>query len=1382
MARSKFPRLRRLAQYSRHYGGRDREVETGRVELISLRPPPVAQNQSLSSTPGSSISQISTLDFLGRLSEDFGIKQLYQNLRDQLEGELKELDEADVVRWGEERQNFQDIIEHYANCLPHANNISYDIKRHRNKKIVLIASKHSGALAIIRRIGFHGIEVVEGFNGHYAKGRLSSPAEYAEAEFEGATSLGSRLRIYGRLREASTTIGGVILVNETPYWLTTGYAFSGGDIDPGIEAEDKGKKKSRSPWKSLPGRVVAHRYPQAVTTRSRMDFVTRALHSTEATDWALVELPSDFLPPNIVLEEKRDFLKQSSWAIEDGAGKLLIEKTVSEADLEKLRKKDRRVECFIFVSASTFVPGLIAPGRSTVVLDGAAFSVLRVDMDSELDYGDSGSWVLVGNGVCGVIIAGSSRVPGQKGSLPAAYMIPIVDIFDNISTTLSVKVSLPTLVDYRIDCLKARRQANGWISGVMPFSQMNLELLLAQKKERALGYPGTESLKLHMGFNSALINHLCFVKPTRLLRSSLRVIGLHHETIHRLILLGEICPLRGNLRSRMRLWVNDYRKSRLRNPRSLACIAIMEICGDTEGGENLFFLILFMWKTFGLKDRDRWIDWLVQLLSSLFAIMDVPKMHTPSTAQLWIFVRCVISAFKDEELTHLDLATDHSLNVSKPSIVPWLELSVASTSSESELEHSIHRTSSEPELEHSVHKPSIKPGPEHSAPRDSTEPESEHSAPRESTEPESEHSAPSTSSEPEPEHPMPSTLSEPKSKHTVYRPLSEPELEHSVNSPLGKSDSRGSNPVVDSALRVLVMLWNILQGDKSQIVVYGGQDASWVALYATALGLDVQHRKEYWRHPIDLHHAGPTRYYTYGHGTESALSDVIVYDTNLAAGAEISKLPRRERTALRQPGEHSPWSIDQQRTSSVAVGTLAVKTSTPLGAARFSTQRLLPLRTLYAFPIEMPLKSKHLLQYFSEVALAPGRLPRNSISDSIASAINDPCGLRNVLMIAAFRHAWKFSHLGTFEQTFLYHKFQTIRLVNAQLRPSQFITFCADHITTLCFAECTLGNFDAAETHLKGMMLYMETRDSEPKDQRQVVTHELCDRYFILAYNMTQCLKSRLDDYLASPAGARYRCRSHLSSQDLERLVPEWHSYEANGAGLCLDAMSVFPSFFGSSAVHEKLNLVDASRIITCVKDITRIFDMRNSFQRVNSYDTSPYELWDQGDPSRLFTAVVEAHIESCSPMPEPFDGSSIQSSWIGISVATGMYLNSILGVWNHGQPEDDQLLYYILRYSHRDLTRHLSESMSYSSVPHDLWFWKLFVTAFHLAYARINRYNAWMDNVSSDLTGLIRVWAEETSTRSWQDARNKLARIVWPANFDKEGLAESIWDKALEL
>jgi hypothetical protein len=45
--------------------------------------------------------------------------------------------------------------------------------------------------------------------------------------------------------------------------------------------------------------------------------------------------------------------------------------------------------------------------------------------------------------------------------------------------------------------------------------------------------------------------------------------------------------------------------------------------------------------------------------------------------------------------------------------------------------------------------------------------------------------------------------------------------------------------------------------------------------------------------------------------------------------------------------------------------------------------------------------------------------------------------------------------------------------------------------------QCTFGNLEAADTHLRRVLSYIETR-GDPKDEQDAVAHELCDRYFIM--------------------------------------------------------------------------------------------------------------------------------------------------------------------------------------------------------------------------------------------------------------------------------------------
>lgn len=74
---------------------------------------------------------------------------------------------------------------------------------------------------------------------------------------------------------------------------------------------------------------------------------------------------------------------------------------------------------------------------------------------------------------------------------------------------------------------------------------------------------------------------------------------------------------------------------------------------------------------------------------------------------------------------------------------------------------------------------------------------------------------------------------------------------------------------------------------------------------------------------------------------------------------------------------------------------------------------------------------------------------------SLAYTIQQPEALRNTLLVAGIHYAWNTGELRTFEPTFLTHKIETIRLVNASLAGSRMDTLKAyiKPILTLCYAE-----------------------------------------------------------------------------------------------------------------------------------------------------------------------------------------------------------------------------------------------------------------------------------------------------------------------------------------
>ncbi|KAF4974566.1 hypothetical protein FZEAL_8538 [Fusarium zealandicum] len=659
------------------------------------------------SSTQSSNSQVSTYDILDRFPQSTRLRDKFRQLKDRLLNVPQHLSPDDLSRW---QENQQDFIRLLGNHGPFSEQVrqgaSFDAKMIGDRKLVIIGCKtgkirarvkrdleESGALDLVRDImGFDDVEVNTEFMGHLAKTSLPSASICAEADLGILSSLGSRLRIHGPGNtESITTVGGVILIDGKAYGLTSGCVISRQDLEVRNMAEaGEDTRLGHTNRKLLSQRIVAHNYgslksfqgqqfasqqwgrdevPQHCSTNVLGD--TQANCPDEASDWALVELPRHNVPPNAMLDRRRKSSGEWLWPRQATDEDILVQKTLSEADLAGLMKtEDGRVACLTYTSSSRPVPGFIAAGSSSIVLDGAIFSVLRVDMDDPL-----GSWVMVGNAVCGVIIAGSREDTDhgvqESGRMQAfwAYIIPIIDIFDSISHSLSATVSLATLVDYRIGVLQSRRRDLRWTSNMIPPRFLDMELLLAQQKEQRRGHGGIENMRLHARSNNILVPTPPPPNPSWISRYVLKgSIGIQHETIYRLLQLGEICPLSATFRPGLRQWAKNYRKSRFKNRRAFACVDIIDQCLQTEAGENLLGLLIFLCKTqqepshlegeTSLHRHSHRTAWLAQLLSSLLTILDIPKIAIPSTSQLQVFVSGIISAFDDRELRHLYLILD----------------------------------------------------------------------------------------------------------------------------------------------------------------------------------------------------------------------------------------------------------------------------------------------------------------------------------------------------------------------------------------------------------------------------------------------------------------------------------------------------------------------------------------------------------------------------------------------------------------------------------------------------------------------------------------------------------------------------------------------------
>ncbi|KAH7163703.1 hypothetical protein DER46DRAFT_310486 [Fusarium sp. MPI-SDFR-AT-0072] len=797
----------------------------------------------LSSNSGS-VSGSSTYSILNLLPYGSHLTVAFRELISRLRHQSFELTPSDRNKWQANREHLARLIwNHTAHPYQIRRDTSYEAREIGGRRVVIIGCKSrdvrdevqdiikgSGALYFVREtLGFDEIRVDMKFKGHLARGSLGSGFVSGGPNFQKSPILGMSMDLPTtdeKGTHTSTTLGGVILVDGTPYALAAGCPF-----------------KEKSGETCQDGELVVYSYgtsgngwqPEAV--RGTLRAGDKATCRTNAKDWALVSIPVDMIPPNTIVnaESLEDWPWSSSSSFLDSFP-LLVQRTINEQDLAwYMSQEGGSVACLAFPRSSpTPCAGYIAACTSAIILNGTMFTVLRVDMLSPLEYGDSGSWVLVGNAVCGIIIAGTGRPaefglrdePCEEPHVFSAYMLPMNEVMTSISDALHVEVSLPTLVDHRIDFLY--RQTNKWdISTNILSRALDMEFLLGQQKQGRRDHK-VESLQIDTSLINIAIPRFFPQKLSWPSRYVLESIGLHYETIHFLLPLGDICPLSDIFRPGLRQWATDYRKSRWHNRRTFVCTAIINQCLQTEAGENLLGLLIFLWKSqreshknFRKKalDTKRRIGWLAQLLFSLFSVMSISKTATPSTQELQSFIYCIISAFKDKDLKHLYLIPGARSQKEKasPSSQIW-----------------------------------------------STAPP-----------------------------PRPNPLQRGSSFISKWVSGVSHDVDLiGVDRAIGNlSRTSGSwNHSVAAITRVLVLLHTIYTSTREQVLVYCGENSSWVAFYAeVVLGLDVSYRIM----AIDGARAIPPKFSRFRHNMGSGRPDMVVYFSDEVKLPEICEIVDR---------------------------------------------------------------------------------------------------------------------------------------------------------------------------------------------------------------------------------------------------------------------------------------------------------------------------------------------------------------------------------------------------------------------------------------------------------------------------------------------------------
>ncbi|KAF5684835.1 hypothetical protein FCIRC_3744 [Fusarium circinatum] len=495
----------------------------------------------------------------------------------------------------------------------------------------------------------------------------------------------------------------------------------------------------------------------------------------------------------------------------------------------------------------------------------------------------------------------------------------------------------------------------------------------------------------------------------------------------------------------------------------------------------------------------------------------------------------------------------------------------------------------------------------------------------------------------------------------------------------------------------------------------------------------------------------------------------------------MPKIPLRERRTKTRPGQQMVWSVTQSQAAAV----ITYPNETSLMALLSDVMRPSGVFDPFdALPIKMPLRSKELLHYFFQAGYGFGPFPRNPDDWSAPAPdfdMDNPDLLQNTLLVSGIHYARNKGDLALFEPTFLYHKIQCIRQVNFWLRggPDKNLqTKCARYISTLAITEACLGDFEAAESHLNGLVVYLDSKRLQTgQDARGQVEDELTSRYLNLAKNVLHSTASRVKDLIANYCVAR-GIKEPLKDTEYGLMKHKPHLHDTSGTISCLKATRMLPFFFGFLPTERMPKDVDMHMTVTVLRDLTRRADPRHT----NRSAYTNWKVWHSGDTPRLLFALVDSHIESFSDKLQlpPQGRQTFISSWSSFCVTMSMYLTNVVELWNHGLPIERRLHYYTIRVLEDDIRNgyetleHMDQETRYT------WFWKAFVGSLTVAQGQLTNYDERLDGMFDKFSKYIKAftWVEKMS--SWDEAKRILVTVVWPMECTQDEICTKVWARLL--
>lgn len=407
--------------------------------------------------------------------------------------------------------------------------------------------------------------------------------------------------------------------------------------------------------------------------------------------------------------------------------------------------------------------------------------------------------------------------------------------------------------------------------------------------------------------------------------------------------------------------------------------------------------------------------------------------------------------------------------------------------------------------------------------------------------------------------------------------------------------------------------------------------------------------------------------------------------------------------------------------------------------------------------------------------------------------MHDPTALRNTLLLAGLHYSWNTGLQSSYEETTLVTKIDTIRSVNEWIKEGRHTAFTnsAKQVATLSLIECGAGNVTRAEMHLEGLATILEA-SQRAREREFSIDDELVDRYFILVCNFVHGFKSRVTDVVSNHESFRHD-PSSATRDVVETIIHKHHERELDGLSIRLKSFRLFPHFIASTLPSTKVKDIEVEQYLITLENITRMELRRRAVKETGEWDDMWNILWMEGGPTRLFHRFVASHVQSLSREPrssslpdmESAPGTpKLRSSWLGISAATGLYLNGVLDVFNAGETMIGKLLAQVLTILFRDIdaTRPVNRTQACSREG-DLWLWKVMSGAFTMRKKMVDddyfadERVAVLESMWSRLAGDIQHWSRLSKVSTWEGAESTLQRITWMSESNTQEILQEIWD-----